>query len=199
MPRFTLNPNSAPDLSEAQRDRLDTMTEADIKAAAEADADNPPLSDIELSKVRSARVVRQARLRSGLSQAGFAKMYHINVARLRDLEQGRTQADSALLAYLTVIEREPEIVRRALEKLAAGDRRRSSAKGFRTPFSGQGFANAAQVRGAIGSGHAAEILRRAPTAYSVADAKLGIDQHHGRVRQATLGGHRGQPPSRPEA
>jgi putative transcriptional regulator len=116
MPRFTLNPNSAPDLSEAQRDRLDTMTEADIKTAAEADADNPPLSDIELSKVRSARVVRQARLRSGLSQAAFAKMYRINVARLRDLEQGRTQADSALLAYLTVIEREPEIVRRALEK-----------------------------------------------------------------------------------
>ena len=35
--------------------------------------------------------------------------------RLRVLEQGRTQADSALMAYLTVIEREPEAVRRALE------------------------------------------------------------------------------------
>jgi putative transcriptional regulator len=115
MTRFTLDPSSAPELSVAQRDRLDTITEAEIAAAAEADADNPPLSDIELSKVRSARVVRQARLRSGLSQAAFAKTYRINVARLRDLEQGRTQADSALLAYLTVIEREPETVRRALE------------------------------------------------------------------------------------
>jgi len=115
MTRFTLNPDSAPELSAAQRDRLNAMTEADITSAAEADADNPPLSDVELSKVRSARVVRQARLRSGLSQAAFAKTYRINVARLRDLEQGRTQADSALLAYLTVIEREPETVRRALE------------------------------------------------------------------------------------
>jgi putative transcriptional regulator len=115
MARFTLNPDSAPKPSAAQRDRLDAMTEADIGSAAEADADNPPLSDIELSKVRSARVVRQARLRSGLSQAAFAKTFRINVARLRDLEQGRTRADSALLAYLTVIEREPEIVRRALE------------------------------------------------------------------------------------
>jgi putative transcriptional regulator len=33
---------------------------------------------------------------------------------LRDLEQGRTQADSALLAYLAVIEQEPEVVKRAL-------------------------------------------------------------------------------------
>jgi putative transcriptional regulator len=115
MTRFTLNPSNTPELSVAQRDRLDAMTEADITAAAEADVDNPPLSDIELSKVRSAWVVRQARLHSGLSQAAFAKTYRINVARLRDLEQGRTQADSALLAYLTVIEREPETVRRALE------------------------------------------------------------------------------------
>ena len=118
MTRFTLNPSSTPELSVAQRDRLDAMTEADITSAAEADADNPPLSDIELSKVRSARIVRQARLRSGLSQAAFAKTYRINVARLRDLEQGRTQADSALLAYLTVIDREPEIVRRVLEPSA---------------------------------------------------------------------------------
>jgi putative transcriptional regulator len=115
MSRFTLDPNSTPELSLAERDRLDATTEAGITAAAEADVDNPPLSDIELSRMRSARVVRQARLHSGLSQAAFAKTFRINVARLRDLEQGRTRADSALLAYLTVIEREPETVRRALE------------------------------------------------------------------------------------
>jgi putative transcriptional regulator len=42
-------------------------------------------------------------------------VYRIGLARLRDLEQGRTQADSALLAYLTVIEKEPAAVRRALD------------------------------------------------------------------------------------
>lgn len=115
MARFSLDPKNLPELSAAQRERMDGMSEAQIASAAEADLDNPPLSDVELGKVRSARIVRQARLRSGLSQAAFAKTYRINVARLRDLEQGRTQADSALLAYLTVIEREPETVRRALE------------------------------------------------------------------------------------
>ena len=115
MARFSLNPDSAPELSVAQRDRLGAMSEPDIHSAAEADADNPPLSDIELNKVRSARIVRQVRLRSGLSQAAFAKTFRINVARLRDLEQGRTQADSALLAYLTVIEKDPVAVQRALD------------------------------------------------------------------------------------
>jgi putative transcriptional regulator len=36
------------------------------------------------------------------------------VARLRDPEQGRAKPDSALLAYLAVIDREPEAARRAL-------------------------------------------------------------------------------------
>jgi DNA-binding transcriptional regulator YiaG len=94
---------------------MDAMTKADIAAGVDVDVDNPPLSHIEPVKVRSARVVRQARRHSGLSQAGFAKTHPINVARFRDLEQRRTQADSALFAYLTVIQREPETVRRALE------------------------------------------------------------------------------------
>jgi putative transcriptional regulator len=58
--------------------------------------------------------VQAVRSHTGLSQPRFAKMYRINVARLRDLEQGRTQPDSAMLAYLTVIAREPAAVERAL-------------------------------------------------------------------------------------
>ena len=116
MARFNLDPNALPQLSPAQRRRLDRMTDADITAAAKTDADNPPLTREELGKLRSARLVRQARLHVGLSQAAFVKAYRINVARLRDLEQGRTQADSALLAYLTVIEKDPEAVRRALDQ-----------------------------------------------------------------------------------
>jgi len=114
MARFSLDPASAPRLSPAERKRLEHMTDSEITAAARGDAENQPLTKDELGKVRSARLVRQARRHSGLSQAAFAKTYRINVARLRDLEQGRTAADSALLAYLTVIERDPDAVRRAL-------------------------------------------------------------------------------------
>jgi putative transcriptional regulator len=103
-------------MSKAARARLDAMTDEEITAAAESDPDNPPLTDEELERVRLARRVQAVRARTGLSQTQFAKVYRINVARLRDLEQGRTQPDSAMLAYLAVIAREPEAVERALQR-----------------------------------------------------------------------------------
>ncbi|HJQ18285.1 MAG TPA: helix-turn-helix domain-containing protein [Allosphingosinicella sp.] len=114
MVRFKLDPNNPPSLTEAERARLGTMSDADIITAAEADADNPPLTTEEMDRMEAARAVRRVRARTGLSQDRFAKAYRISVGRLRDLEQGRTKADSALLAYLAVIDREPEAVKRAL-------------------------------------------------------------------------------------
>ncbi|MGN7126213.1 helix-turn-helix domain-containing protein [Methylorubrum thiocyanatum] len=51
----------------------------------------------------------------GLTQDAFAARYRVPVEIVRDLEQGRAQLDPAMQAYLTVISREPELVRRALE------------------------------------------------------------------------------------
>lgn len=115
MARFTLDPNELPLLTGEEQARLDAMTDADLAAAAKGDADNPPLTDEEMARMEAASTVRRVRARTGLSQDRFAKRYHINVGRLRDLEQGRTKADSALLAYLAVIDREPEAVSRALD------------------------------------------------------------------------------------
>jgi putative transcriptional regulator len=114
MIRFTLDPDNPPQLTREEEARLDAMTDDDINAAALSDPDNPPATDEELMRMATSMSVRRARQRTGLSQTGFARTFRINVARLRDLEQGRTRADSALLAYMAVIEREPEAVRRAL-------------------------------------------------------------------------------------
>lgn len=114
MARFKLDPHDLPALTSAERARLDAMTDAEITAAAMVDADNPPLSAGELARMEAASTVRRVRARTGLSQDRFAARYRISVGRLRDLEQGRTKADSALLAYLAVIDREPEAVGRAL-------------------------------------------------------------------------------------
>ncbi len=115
--RYTLDPSNPPKLTPSQVARLDAMTDAEITAAALSDPDNPPLTDEELARMRTVRIVRDVRARTGLSQVRFAEAFHINIGRLRDLEQGRTQADSAMLAYLTVIDREPEAVKRALEPI----------------------------------------------------------------------------------
>jgi len=59
--------------------------------------------------------VKALRKRLGLTQPEFAARFGFNVGRLRDWEQGRSNPDSAARAYLVVIEREPDAVRRALE------------------------------------------------------------------------------------
>lgn len=58
--------------------------------------------------------VRAIREKTGLSQAGFAHRYALNPRALQDWEQGRRQPEAAVRAYLTVIDREPEAVVRAL-------------------------------------------------------------------------------------
>jgi putative transcriptional regulator len=64
------------------------------------------------------RVPRTKTLRRALSltQEEFAERYHIPLGTLRDWEQGRCEPDQPARAYLTVIARDPEGVRRALEK-----------------------------------------------------------------------------------
>ena len=60
--------------------------------------------------------VKALRTRLRLTQEQFAARYNLNVARLRDWEQGRSQPDGAVRAYLTVIKQEPGAVERALRK-----------------------------------------------------------------------------------
>jgi len=91
------------------------MTEEEIKAAAAADPDARPMTAEELQTAR--RVPRTKGLRRilGLTQKEFAARYHIPLGTLRDWEQGRTEPDQPARAYLTVIARDPEGVRRALK------------------------------------------------------------------------------------
>jgi putative transcriptional regulator len=94
--------------------RLDAMTQAEKHAAALSDPDNRPLSEEDMKRMKRtprAKIIRRA---LGLSQEDFATRYHIPIGTLRDWEQGRVEPDQAARAYLTVIAREPEAVRKAL-------------------------------------------------------------------------------------
>ncbi len=114
--RFKPDPRNPPRLTPEQRARIDAMTEADIQRGAESDPDNPPWTEEELARGAAGRCVRLIRTATGLSQSAFAARYRINLARLKDWEQGRTMPDSASLAYLMVIATEPEAVQRALDR-----------------------------------------------------------------------------------
>lgn len=58
--------------------------------------------------------VKAIRTKQGLSQSQFAKRYGFSVRTLQDWELGRVQPPSAVRAYLTVIERYPDTVEKAL-------------------------------------------------------------------------------------
>lgn len=115
MAKFTLDPKKPPRLSPEERERLHAMTPAEIEAAARSDPDNPPLTTEELLRLKGVRLIKAVRARTGLPQGSFATTFHINLSRLRDLEQGRTEPDSAMEAYLKVIAKDPAYVAQALE------------------------------------------------------------------------------------
>jgi putative transcriptional regulator len=58
--------------------------------------------------------VKSIRKRVKMSQAEFSRIYGISKRALQEWEQGGRQPDSAARAYLTVIAKEPDVVRRAL-------------------------------------------------------------------------------------
>lgn len=94
--------------------RLGAMTDAGVEAAAQADPDAQPLTDADMARMERTSRVRTLRRALGLSQQEFAARYHIPVGTLRDWEQNRSTPDQAARAYLKVIARDPEFVRRAL-------------------------------------------------------------------------------------
>ncbi len=71
--------------------------------------------EVELEQVWPKPIdVKAIRRRVKMSQAEFSRAYGISKRALQEWEQGGRQPDSAARAYLTVIAKEPAVVRRAL-------------------------------------------------------------------------------------
>jgi DNA-binding transcriptional regulator YiaG/superfamily II DNA or RNA helicase len=101
-----------------------SMTEAEIEAAAAADADARPMTPEELRTARRVPRVKTLRRALGLTQQEFAARYRIPLGTLRDWEQGRTEPDQPARAYLGVIARDPEGARRACQETRSPDQPR---------------------------------------------------------------------------
>jgi putative transcriptional regulator len=93
---------------------LDAVTEEERHAAALSDPDNLPWTEEQLAMAQ--QVPRTITLRRSLklTQEQFAEEFEIPLDVLRDWEERRSEPDRASCAYLRVIAREPDVVRRAL-------------------------------------------------------------------------------------
>jgi putative transcriptional regulator len=99
------------------------MTAAEIERAARADRDARPLTEADLKRMKrtpQAKIIRRA---LELTQEEFAVRYHIPLGTLRDWEQGRTEPDQPVRAYLTVIARDPDRILRMLNADLSPDSR----------------------------------------------------------------------------
>ena len=94
---------------------LDAMTEEQRHAAALSDPDAQPLTPEDFKRMKRVPRVKSLRRALALTQEEFAARFHIPIGTLRDWEQGRAEPDQAVRAYLTVIARDPDGVRKALK------------------------------------------------------------------------------------
>jgi putative transcriptional regulator len=94
---------------------LPQLTEEEINAAALTDPDNPPKTPERAARLKRVPQVRVMRRALGMTQEEFSARFRIPLGTLRDWEQGKSEPDQAARAYLTVIARDPEAVRKALE------------------------------------------------------------------------------------
>jgi putative transcriptional regulator len=91
--------------------RVRGMSEAEIERDLASDPDaSPPLTEAEGIALNVQRIRRKL----GMSQNEFAAAFQIPAATLRDWELATRAPDAAAVAYLRVIERDPQAVRRAL-------------------------------------------------------------------------------------
>ncbi len=116
-----LDRNNPPRFTDAELDRFDAMTPDEVERNAVGDPDNPPMTNDELTRLRSAVQVQAVRRARDMTQAVFAETYNIALGRLRDWEQGRFVPDAMAQSYLALIHRMPH----AVEETIAGVRTRA--------------------------------------------------------------------------
>lgn len=103
--------------------KIGAATEADIARHARDDRSRPPSDRAWRQMVEEGRVasvppakvdVRAIREKTKLSQSEFAARFGFTAAAVRQWEQGRRYPHGPARVLLTIIDREPNAVRRAL-------------------------------------------------------------------------------------
>ena len=104
------------EIAQAQSVREEDIDTSDIPETRELPAG--AVRGKDLQPFPAAVDVKSIRAKTGLSQAEFAKRYGFNVRTLQDWESSGAQPPSPVRAYLTVIDRFPDVVAEALKGAA---------------------------------------------------------------------------------
>ncbi len=111
--KFRLDPKSPP---KTEWRAFDAISEQERRRAALSDPVAQPATEKQLQGARRMPTVRALRKKLNLTQEEFAARFHLPLGTVRDWEQGAHRPDQAARVLLTVIEKDPDGVARALEK-----------------------------------------------------------------------------------
>ena len=117
--RVTVKPGEPKPRGDTDWERLGSLTDKEVVAAALSDPEAQPLTPEQLARMRRVSRVKVLRQRLGMTQAEFAEAFHLPITTLRDWEQRRSTPDAPARALLLAIERDPEVMRRLLVDRAA--------------------------------------------------------------------------------
>jgi putative transcriptional regulator len=104
--------------AEDYRQRLEMMTDEEITAAALNDPDNPPLTDEQLARFRRPALAKRIRHKLHVGRETFSAAYGIPLETLKAWERHQTEPTAVEIAYLRLIEREPEMAKARAEMAA---------------------------------------------------------------------------------
>jgi putative transcriptional regulator len=113
------NPGDPPIETDTDWERVNAITDEEIRAAVANDPDAAPIPVHATAGLIPVVNTKRLRDRLALTQEEFADRYRIPIGTLRDWEQGRKLPDAPARAYLTVIERDPNVVALLLGETAA--------------------------------------------------------------------------------
>lgn len=92
-------------------DRLDVAADAEITAAALADQDALPITPEQVVNWRPPAMSKRIRHNLGMTRARFSTAYGIPIETLRGWESHAAGPTVTELAYLPLIEQEPELAK----------------------------------------------------------------------------------------
>ena len=105
--------------SEPDWSRFDAMTEEERHLAALSDPDAQPMTDADLARMKRTPQVKIIRRAFRLTQEEFSARYRIPLPTLQDWEEGKSEPDETVRAYLRVIAHDPEGALKALHQKRA--------------------------------------------------------------------------------
>lgn len=95
---------------------FDSLTGAEVEAAALTDPDARPLTEEQLKRARRVGLHGSLRFKLKLGREEFARRYCVPIDTLCGWERGTIEPDAVALAYLRLIEADPDGVARVLAK-----------------------------------------------------------------------------------